>query len=139
MIKEFLIKNKSGAVSSLTIALIYVIFVAVTLVTKIELFGEYGGTEYVFLVIAFIVIVLDVIDLIKMKNDQLKISFLDDKVVLAAYWFSTKEYYYNKMDHVILEEKDIQFMYEGKRRAIGYLTKSDLIRAMKILKDNCEK
>ena len=138
MKKDFLIKNKNGAVSSLTIALIYVIFVVITLVTKMELFGNYGGLEYVFLIIAFIVIVLDVVDLYKMKNDQLVISFKEDKVVLATYWFSNKEYEYSKMDDIGLAEKDIQFMYEGKKRSIGYLSKSDLIRAMKILKDNCE-
>lgn len=138
MKKEFLIKNKSGAVSSLTIALIYVIFVVVTIVTEMEMFGQYGGLEYVFLVIAFVVIVLDVVDLYKMKNDKLVISFKDDRVTLALYWFNNKEYYYDKMEQVGLAEKEIHFMYEGKKRSIGYLSKSDFIRAMKILKDNCE-
>ncbi len=137
MKKDFLIKNKNGAVSSLTIALIYVMFVIITLVTEMELFGEYGGLEYVFLVIALIVIVLDIVDLYKMKNDMLKISFEEERVTIATYWFSNKEYLYSKMENIGLTEKNIQFMYEGKTRTIGYLTKSDLIRAMKVLKDNC--
>ena len=137
MNKDFLIKNKSGAVSSLTIALIYVIFMVITLITGTQIAGNYGGLEYTFLVLAVVVIILDVVDLRRMKKDQLMISFQEEKVVLATYWFSNKQYEYKLMD-VVLTEKEIVFYYEGKRRTIGYLTKSDLIRAMKILKDNCE-
>ncbi|AIO18819.1 hypothetical protein KQ51_00939 [Candidatus Izimaplasma bacterium HR1] len=137
MNKDFLIKSKNGAVSSLTIALVYVIFIVVTLVTGFDIAKGYGALEYIFLGVAVVVICLDVVDLLKMKKDQLKVSFQVEKVVINSYWFSNKEYNYAEMGDIALNEKDITFTYGEKTKAIGYLSKSNLIRAMKILKDNC--
>ena len=139
MSKDFLIKNRNGAISSLSIASVYVIFIALTLVTGVEISKGYGAVEYFFTAVAFVVIVLDVMDLIKMKRNQLKVSFKEDRVVINSYWFSNKEYKYELMDEIGLAEKDIAFKYDGKTKSIGFLSKSDLIRVMKILKDNCEK
>ena len=139
MNKDFLIKSRNGAIGSLTIALVYVIFIVLTLLTGTNIAKSYGVVEYTFLVIAVVVVALDVIDLVKMKNEQLKVSFTETGVSITSYWFSKKEYEYALMEDIVLTEKDICFQYQDKKRYIGFLSKSDLIRAMKILKDNCEK
>ena len=136
--KVFYIKNKSPLISSLTIAIIFIIFEIFTLLTGSNPISEWGAVDYIFVPISLLIVTVDSMDLLKIKNNRLMVIFEDEGVRILSYMFSNKFIAYSDMSAVNLREKDVEYTINGKQRTISGPTQSDLIRIMKELRDNIQ-
>lgn len=135
-IREFYIKNKSPIMQSMLVAGIFILFELITLLSGANPFSEWGALEFVFLPISILVVSIDTIDWIKIRNNKLLIRLDQDGVHIHSYMFSKKFIPYVEMSEVNLREKDIEYVRNGKHGSLGGPTQSDLIRMMKVLRDN---
>jgi len=136
--KEYLIKNKSPLMSSLTIAVIFLLVEIFTLVTGNNPFSEWGTLDFVFVPISILIVIVDTMDLFKIKNGKLMVRLEDEGVRILSYMFSNRYIAYSDMTAVNLREKDVEYTINGKQKTISGPTQSDLIRIMKALRDNIE-
>lgn len=135
---EYIITNKSPLVSSLTLAVIFILFELFTLLTGNNPFNEWGAVDFIFLPVSFIVVIIDSMDLINIKNKKLMIRFEDEGIRIISYMFYNKFIAYSDMENVNLREKDVEYTINGKQKTISGPTQSDLIRIMKDLRDHIE-
>lgn len=135
---EYIITNKKPLVGSLTLAVIFILFELLTLLTGANPFNQWSAVDFIFLPISFIVVFVDSMDMIKIKNKKLMVRFEDTGIRIISYMFSNKFVAYADMSGVNLREKDVEYTIDGKQKTISGPTQSDLIRIMKELRDNIE-
>jgi uncharacterized membrane protein YobD (UPF0266 family) len=133
--KEYYIRNKSPLISSMSVAGVFIIFELFIWILGANPLSEWGMVEFIFLPLSILIITVDTMDLVKIKNNKLMVRIEDEGVRILSYVFSNKFIPYAEMTAVNLREKDIEYVRNGKRGIIAGPTQSDLIRIMKQLSD----